>query len=173
MKKFVAIALFALVSVAFSFADPVSDFTTVLGTVAQHLSVEVSDLNFGEIDYAAGESGDITITARANVKSWKLSATAIYGKLTWGGATAWTTADETTQIPYTVALKDGEDTVLFAAAALVQATNTDLETFARKTTGGADGEDFTLTVDVAAPSATDDWVYGVYKEEIQITVTAL
>jgi len=173
MKKFVAVALFALVSLAFSFGAPVDDTTIITGSVAQHLSVSVTDLAFGEIDYVNGESGDITITARANVKSWKLSATATYGKLTWGGASSWGTADEATQIPYTVSLADSGSTVLFPAAALTKATDTELETFSRKTTGGAGGEAFTLTVDVAAPAGNDDWVYGVYKEEIKITVTAL
>lgn len=172
MKKFAAVALFAFVSLAFSFG--VDDTAVITGSVAQHLSVAVTDLALAEINYTSGATGDIAITARANVKSWKLSATATYGKLTWGGEETWdpADADEDAQIGYTVALKSGA-TVLFPAAALTKATETTLSTFARKTTGGAGGEAFTLAVTVAAPAGNDDWVYGVYKEEIKIIVTAL
>jgi hypothetical protein len=167
MKKFAAVLFFTVLALSLSFAA--TDDTTITASVAQQLTVTASDLDLGEITYSTGDTGDITINARSNLKSWKMYATAQYGALTWGGDTAWTTADTNTQISYTVTLKSGEST-LFGASGLTAATQTEMEAFTRKTTGGSSGENFTLTVTV--PTSAEDLIYGVYKEVITITVSA-
>ena len=148
--------------------------------VPLHLNLTLSStlINLGELD-EAGEASSIGVNIRANTKSWKISATATYGKLTWGAEPGLTWAAPAPgatliQIPYRVSFADNDPyQVLFPLTALPANLDTILYNFTRKTTGGANGEDFTFMVHVDPKGASDNWDAGEYQDTILLTVTAL
>jgi len=174
MKKFVTAAFLALFVLSFGYSLTTGD-SVVIASVPSKLEVTdlLAELDLGSIDSGAADSGDITFKIRSNQKSWKVSAKSTYGsKLVYGGTvTEWTLAskDETIYIPYTVKLVDGASAEYTAVTTLTTADQV-LNTFNRKTTGGATPENFKLSVSVAANSA--DHVYGFYQDTITITIAA-
>jgi len=173
MKKFVTVAFLALFVLSFGYSATTGDSVVTASVPSQLvLSDLLTSLDLGEIADGAADSGDITFKIRSNQKSWKVSAKSTYGsKLTYGGKTEWTTADTNIQIPYTIKLVDGTPTE-YATVTSLTTSDQVLNTFTRKTSGGANGESFKLSVAVAALTG-DDNTYGVYKDTITITIAAL
>lgn len=176
MKKFVLVLALLTALTGFTFAQgtPESDSMTVTGKVEKHLYVTIDpSLALGALAIDGTTTGDATINVRSNVKDWTMSAKATYGKLTWAGATEFVGYDDTLQIPYTIKLADDTATTLYGPLSFAAAdTYVDLEVFNYKTSGGAAGDDFTLTVAVPAQTAGEDWEFGFYQDVITITVAA-
>ncbi len=177
MKKIAFLFLLTLLIIFTS--NAVTNDMEVYIDVALHLNLNLSTnlLALGELD-EAGEEASIGVNIRANTKSWKISAKATYGKLTWGSAPegTWTPPSGGTliQVPYRVLFADNIPyQVLFPLAALPANADTTLYSFTRKTDGGANGEDFTFTVHVDPKAVSDVWEGGEYQDTILLTVTAL
>jgi len=196
MKKFGLVAVLLVISAIFAFAQTgygVSDTSSatasvdktdsmiVTGAVSQKLSVSLPNdyFNIGElgdagVTYAAGSNinfGNITI--RSNIKKWSLKIDSLNGGLYTsqtpdGGVT---TLEQTIGYTFTV----GGD-VNFSFAFLPTA-KTNTVSVNRKTTGGATGETFAMTLNYNDTAVGGDtaanWLSGTYHDTLTFTVSAL
>jgi len=172
----ILLILFIIVD-AYAGAELDSNDLEVYIDIPLHLDLNLSSTAIALEELAeSGESSFITFNIRANKTPWTLSAKATYAALTWGsklGGTWTAPATPLSQIPYKVSLVDESSSeVLFPLASLPVNINQALKVFTRKTTGGANGENFTFTLAVDPMSATDDWESGIYQDTIVFTITA-
>lgn len=175
MKKFGLVAVLVTLAVSFSFAAT-TDNMVVTGTVAQKLSVALpSDVAIGELNTSGATVSLGNANARSNIRSWDLQFKADNGKLTLlDGSSAY---DTTQQIKYTFTFNGtGLEGEKISAGTLSTDYADNSVTFARKTTGGASGEDFaiSLTYDAenAAGASNTNWVQGTYKDTIYVQIKA-
>ncbi len=172
MKKFGLVAVLVTLAVSFSFAAT-SDDMVVTGTVPQKLSVALpSDVAIGELSTAGATVSLGNANARSNIRSWDLQFKADNGKLTLLNGTAY---DTTQQIKYTFTFNGaGSAGEKISAGTLTTDYAANSVTFTRKTTGGATGENFPISLaydaEEAGGATNTNWVEGTYKDTIYVQI---
>lgn len=168
MKKLIIVAVALFAAAGFAFAA--NDSLEVSGTIPQKLTVAVgTDVSIGELDVSGATVSLGNATIRSNIRAWTVGVTATKGKLTLHDGTNY---DNTQQITYTYSFNAGGAAGEKLSA--VTLSESQVITFARKTTGGSSGEVFPMEIAYAAESAgpNTNWVQGTYKDVITVTVTA-
>lgn len=172
MKKFGLVIAFVSLAVSFSFAVTL-DNMVVTGTVPQNLSIALpSDVAIGELSTLGAPVSLGNANARSNIRSWDLQFKADNGKLTLLNGESY---DVTQQIKYTFSFNtSGATGERITAALLTTDYSANSVTFTRKTSGGATGESFpiSLTYDAeeAVGATNTNWVAGTYKDTIYVQI---
>jgi len=142
----------------------------------------VTNVPLGTIQPGVGISGSGEAKIRTNYYSWKVEVYALNGAMREWISNPPVTVPPTpigfktggASIPYTFSFNTADTTTgrFFANKTLGTAPSTETTaTFTSRTTGGTDGQVFGYTIDVAAPTGTDDWNAGEYRDTIYMKVT--
>ena len=177
MKKFTIIAFFLFAALGFTGAqiNETKNFEVSLN-IARILQFSVTNVPLGTIQPGVGATGTGTATIRTNYYSWKVEVSAQNGILKLWDATAVPAgfAVGGATIPYTFSFNTADTTAgrFFANQTLgTSPSAATTATFTSKTTGGTAGQAFGYSVNVPAPTGTNDWDAGEYRDTIYMKVT--
>ncbi len=178
MKKFVIVGVLLVSLLGALSAQTTTETKTfeVSLNVAKILIFSVTNVSLGTIQPGVGTSGTGTANIRTNYFSWKVEIYAQNGMLKEWDAAATPAGYRTggATIPYNFSFNTADTTPgrFFANKTLgTSATAETTATFTARTTGGTNGQSFGYTVTVPAPTGTDDWSAGEYKDFIYMKVT--
>lgn len=177
MKKIAILSLFVLATLSFTGAQINSTKNIEVSlNVARILEFSVTNVPLGTIQPGVGVSGTGTATIRTNYFSWKVEVSALNGILKLWDSTAipagFVVGGAT--IPYTFSFNTADTTAgrFFANQTLgTSPTAATTATFTSRTTGGTTGQAFGYSVNVPAPTGTNDWDAGEYRDTIYMKVT--
>lgn len=175
MKKFVILFTLVIFSSALLFAAETSS-STLTASVATLLSISAPatiDLGVLTPGVAKATTGQ-TLTARSNLRSWKIYAYALIGSLTEYDATEYSAEtnpgyNEDEKIPYTLSVNSGTAAAVPAGTALEDAA--EFASFTAKTTGGINGQTFPFVI-TAGLEGTTTWQAGSYRDQITFVISA-